>query len=107
MRYAKLLALFPLFWSMIAFAQGATESSGAVTEDNILLSGTVPSWIHKGEKVKAVDGQKRVAITRLSSLEKRIRTPATHRRPDHSGEPTLRAVFDAGAFPRSILPECH
>lgn len=64
MKFAKLFALLPLFWSMLAIAQGTTQSqfSGASTDNNVLLSGTVPSWIHDADKLRPVEGQKRIVI---------------------------------------------
>jgi subtilase family serine protease len=54
-----------LFLGMLAVAQGATGSqiNAESLNDKILLAGTVPSWIHNAEKLRPVNGQKRVAIT--------------------------------------------
>lgn len=107
MKPARFFALLPLFLGMLAVAQGATGSqiNAESLNDKILLAGTVPSWIHNAEKLRPVNGQKRVAITAYlhwrsePELQQLIEDQTTPR------EPALRPVFDACAFPRSILAD--
>ncbi len=63
MKSATSLALLPLLCAMLAVAQGTAQTQFSAVDDKVLLSGTVPAWIHNAEKLRPVDGQQRVAIT--------------------------------------------